>query len=316
VLQPKNAAEPKAMDVPSSDQNWTASRVLTFATNDFKKRGIEAARLEAELLLCHELRTSRMQLLLDAERPLTRDELGRYRALIERRRHGEPIAYILGKKEFYGREFLVDSRVLIPRPDSEVLIDVALRRTLPRSLHARVLDLGTGSGALALTLACERRTWQVTALDVSPGALDVARANSVELGAVWGVRLLESNLFEALSADERFELIVSNPPYIEAGALPELMKDVRDFEPHLALNGGLDGLDFYRQIVATAPRFLTSGGVLAVEIGDTQGQAVMDLFAKAGFSELELERDYGQRDRVVSGKAPSRRSPTAGEAPR
>lgn len=293
------------MDIPSSD-HWTISKVLNFAATDFRKRGIEGARLEAEILLCHELGTTRMQLVLDPERPLGREELSRYRALIERRRLGEPIAYILGKKEFYGREFSVDSRVLIPRPDTEVLIDVALRRTLPRSLHARALDVGTGSGAIALTLAAERRTWQVSAIDVSRGALEVARTNSLNLGAVWGVRFIESNLFEALSPDERFELIVSNPPYIEAGAMAALMKDVRDFEPHLALDGGPDGLAFYRKIVETAPRFLTSGGVLAVEIEASQGPAVLSLFEQARFTEIELTKDYGHRDRVVSGKAQGR----------
>jgi release factor glutamine methyltransferase len=288
---------------PNLEPSWTVSKVLAFATADFQKRGIEAARLESEILLCELLGMNRVQLLLDAQRPLARAELTRYRALIERRRGGEPIAYILGRKEFYGREFQVDSRVLIPRPDTEILVDVALRRTQLRSLFVRALDIGTGSGAIALTLARERPTWQVTATDISADALAVAQQNGMALGAVWGVRFLESDLFAKLPANERFELIVSNPPYIEADEMPELMKDVRDFEPHLALAGGRDGLDYYRRITEAAPHFLTTGGVLAVEIGSTQGQAVSELFTRAGFTDLELTKDYGGRDRVVSGKA-------------
>lgn len=290
------------------DAHWTIAKVLAFAALDFGKRGIESPRLEAELLLGHELQMSRMQLLLDANRPLAREELARYRALIARRRGGEPSAYILGKKEFFGREFKVDQRALIPRPDTETLVEVALQRTRARSLGGRALDIGTGSGAVALTFARERPTWQVTALDKSPDALELARENALELGAIWGVRLLVSDLFTGLDPNERFELIVSNPPYIPEGELAQLDKHIRDFEPRMALDGGADGLDFYRVIAETAPRFLTQGGVLALEIGSDQAAPVSELLSSAGFLELEVAKDYGRRDRVVSGKKPAAKS--------
>lgn len=293
------------MEPAQTEPQWTIAKVLSFAAADFGKRGLEAPRLEAELLLGHELQMSRMQLLLDANRPLKKDELARFRALIERRRSGEPSAYILGKKEFYGREFRVDRRVLIPRPETETLVDVALARTRPRSLAGRALDVGTGSGAIAVTFARERPTWQVTALDKSEDALAVARDNALRLGAVWGFRLLQSDLFSALKPTERFELIVSNPPYISREELTTLDKGILDFEPRMALDGGEDGLDFYRALVKGAPPHLTQGGVLAVEIGADQGPAVEELFKSAGFVDVELTRDYGRRDRVVSGKKPA-----------
>lgn len=293
------------MDRVDAEHGWTIAKVLKFAALDFEKRGIDSPRVEAELLLGHELKMSRMQLLLDSTRPLGKEELARYRELIARRRGGEPSAYILGKREFYGREFKVDSRVLIPRPDTETLIDIALKRTKARSLTGRALDIGTGSGIVAITFARERPTWQVTALDKSPDALELARQNALELGAIWGTRFLVSDLFSALAPSERFELIVSNPPYIPTAELSELAPDIRDFEPRMALDGGSDGLDFYRAIALAAPRYLTQGGVLGVEIGWNQGPAVAELFRSAGFLDVEITKDYGRRDRVVSGKKPA-----------
>lgn len=298
------------MEKTEPEQSWTVAKVLRFAAIDFEKRGIESPRLEAEILLGHELKMSRTQLLLDSNRPLEKEELGRYRSLIARRRGGEPSAYILGKKEFFGREFKVDRRVLIPRPDTETLIEVALTRTRARSLGGRALDLGTGSGIVAVTFARERPTWQVTALDKSPEALEVARENALELGAVWGVRFIVSDLFSALDPSERFELIVSNPPYIPTRELAELDKGIADFEPRMALDGGDDGLDFYRAITTTAPRYLTQGGVLSVEIAWNQGPDVADLFTRAGFLDVEIAKDYGRRDRVVSGKKPATKAPS------
>lgn len=289
-----------------NDKVWLIRDVLKFASDDFAKRQFEAPRLEAELLLGFELGLTRVQLLLDGGRPLSKEELGRYRALIARRRTGEPIAYILGQREFYGRTFHVDPRVLIPRPDTEILVDVALARTRKRNLSARVLDLCTGSGCVAITIAKERPTWQVTGIDVSLASIEVARDNALNLGAIWGVRFLDGDLFSPLEPRERFELILSNPPYIPTAELPKLMRDVRDFEPHLALDGGDDGLHFYRQIAHEALGYLSSGGVLAVEIGADQGSDVVALFAQAGYSDVEIQKDYGSRDRVVSAKAPLR----------
>lgn len=288
----------------ADSQSWSVKDVLQWATADFKKRGIESARLEAEILLTETLRVDRVRLVVDSQRPLGADELGQYKNLIQRRRRGEPLAYILGRREFYGRQFKVDRRVLIPRPDTEVLVDVALRRTRARRLFARALDLCTGSGCVAISLARARPTWQVTGSDVSPDALDVARDNALRLGALWGVRWSEGDLFAAVPSEERFELVTSNPPYISATEMAALPADVRDFEPHLALAGGVSGLDFYERLANEAIAHLTRGGVLAVEIGFDQANDVRRLFTNAGFTDVELDRDYGGRDRVISGKAP------------
>ena len=280
---------------------WTIRRVLAWAADDLKKRGATSPRLDAELLLAKILRLDRVGLIIDAERPLAKHELGRYRELHQRRRAGEPVAYLLGAREFYARPFLVDRRVLIPRPETEHLVEAALERTRHLSLSARALDLCTGSGCVAVTLGRERPTTRVLGADISPDALAVAAENALRLGA-YNVGLVCSDLFAALQAGrDRFDLITANPPYIAEGEIPSLPVDVRAYEPRIALAAGPDGLAFYRRIVAEAPAFLDAGGVLAVEIGADQGEAVRGLFAGAGFRDVALVRDYAGLDRIVSG---------------
>jgi release factor glutamine methyltransferase len=283
---------------------WTIRRVLTWAADDLKKRGSASPRLDAELLLARILRLDRVGLVIDAERPLARQELARYRELHQRRRAGEPVAYLLGAREFYARPFLVDRRVLVPRPETEHLVEVALARTRHLSLSARALDLCTGSGCVAVSLGRERPTSRVLAADISPDALAVAAENVLRLGA-YNVGLVHSDLFAALRPGrDRFDLITANPPYIADGEIPSLPVDVRAYEPRIALAAGADGLDVLRRIVAEAPLFLAAGGVLAVEIGADQGEAVRGLFADAGLREIALQRDYAGLDRVVSGLRP------------
>lgn len=280
---------------------WTVRRVLTWAVDDLKKRGFSSPRLDAELLLCHVLKQDRIKLILDAERPLEKTELGRYRELFQRRRAGEPVAYLLGVREFYGHPFRVDRRVLIPRPDTETLVEVALERTRHVDLCARVLDLCTGSGCVAISLAKERPTTCVVGLDLSSDAVTVARENLVRLGAV-NCAIGQSDLYAALGpARPIFDLITANPPYIPDPEIPGLDVDIRGFEPHLALAGGGDGLSVMRRVVSEAPKHLTNGGVLAVEMMTGQGQAVMELFEQSGFSDVRIKKDLGGRERVVSG---------------
>lgn len=288
---------------------WTIRRVLTWATDDLKKRGSTSPRLDAELLLCLVLKSTRVQLIIDAERPLQKEELDRYKSLHIRRRSGEPIAYLIGTREFFGRPFRVDARVLVPRPDTEILVEVALRRTRALSLCARVLDLCTGSGCVAITLARERPTTRVIATDISQDALDLARENALRLGAV-NVAFLQGDLFDALSVQvrqraqkpnrARFDLITANPPYIRNDELPTLQADVRDFEPRHALVAGEDGLDLVRRILEQAPHYLETGGVIALEIGADQAPNTVALFERAGFSDIEVSRDLAQHERVVS----------------
>jgi release factor glutamine methyltransferase len=285
------------------DQTWSVRRVLTWAAEDLKKRGYESARLEVELLLGRVLGLDRIGLIMQSERPLAPAELGSFRELFKRRRTGEPIAYLLGEREFYGISLRVDSRVLVPRPDSERLVDVALERTRVRSMLGSALDLCTGSGCIAIAFARSRPTWSVTASDISADALAVATDNAHRTGAIRNVRLVQGSLFEAVSG-QCFDLVTANPPYIPAGDIAGLPVDVRDFEPRLALDGGADGLDLVRDIARQAPQHLTPGGLLALEIGFDQGAATVRILEDAGFGDVQLARDLGGRDRVVSGYGP------------
>lgn len=282
---------------------WSVRRVLAWAADDLKRRGNGTARLDAELLLGRVLSLDRIGLIVHSERPLAPAELSGFRELFKRRRAGEPVAYLLGEREFYGISLRVDARVLIPRADSETLVEVALGRTRARHMLGAALDLCTGSGCVAIAFARARPTWSVTASDISPGALEVARGNAHRTGAIRNLRLVGGSLFEPV-AGQRFELITANPPYIPTAELAELPADVRDFEPRLALDGGTDGLDLLRSIVEQAPRFLTPGGVLALEMAADQGPALRQLFEQAGYASVELARDLAGHDRVVSGYGP------------
>lgn len=289
----------------SSSQNttepWTVGRVLAWVTEDFASRGLDTPRLEAELLLCHALGCNRIQLIIDRDRPLIPDELATYRALVARRRNHEPVAYLRGEREFFGHRFLVDRRVLVPRPDTETLVEVALERTRDRSMFGRMLDVCTGSGNVALSFAKERPTWRVIATDVSPEAIEVASHNAVRLGLAWSVSFATGDLFAPVAGEPPFDVITANPPYIPTREIDGLASDIRDHEPRLALDGGEDGLSVVRRLVQQAPKHLVSGGLLALEIGSDQGQAVVDLMVQAGWGDVGVKQDLGQRDRVVSG---------------
>jgi release factor glutamine methyltransferase len=296
------------MPDPSTAPTWTIGAVLKWATDDFRSRGIEQPRLDAEVLLAFALSSTRVQLIVDSERPLMPGELARFRELVKRRRGHEPVAYLLGRREFYGRSFRVDGRVLIPRPDTETLVEVGLARTAPLSLSARVLDLCTGSGCVAVSLARERPTTRVHATDADAGALAVARDNAYRLGA-YNVGFGQGDLYAALSPSTtsatRFDLIVCNPPYIPSGDIPGLTVDIRGFEPALALDGGPDGLALVRRVIVGAPGFLAPGGTLAIEVGAGEADAVAGLFAERGFADVRKTKDYGKIDRVVSGLFPA-----------
>ena len=286
---------------------WTIEAVLRWVTDDFRARGLESPRLDAELLLASALSTTRIQLIVDAKRELDVPELGRLRELVKRRRAREPMAYILGEREFYGRSFRVDRRVLVPRPETEVLVDVAIERTRAVSMSARTLDLCTGSGCVAITLARERPTSWVVATDASEEAVAVARDNALRLGA-YNVAFRSGDMFLAIAVDQmnprgcQFDLVTANPPYIVSADIGALQPDVRDFEPRLALDGGDDGLAALRRVIAGAPAHMASpGGILAVEVGAGEASAVVALFEHAGFGQIEVRRDYARIERVVSG---------------
>jgi release factor glutamine methyltransferase len=283
------------------NEAWTIERVLGWATEDFRRRGLDSPRLDAELLLGHVLGVDRIRLILDRARELGATDLAAVRELIQRRRVGEPVAYLRGTREFFGLPFLVDRRVLIPRPDTETLVEVALRRSRHRRLGARALDLCTGSGCVAIALLQQRPTWQLVAVDLDANALALARENALRLGAVPGVQFVAGDLFAPL-AGARFDLVVGNPPYIPTGECDLLDPGIRDFEPRLALDGGADGLSVLARIVDEAPAHLVPGGLLALETGCDQGDAVAAHFERAGFCAVRRDRDAAGLERVVSGR--------------
>ena len=296
----RDEAHPAAAAAP---RVWTVKDLVAWMIDDLKKRGLDSARVDAELIVAQVLAVDRVRILLSAERELTAEELERIRALLKRRRTFEPIAYLRGEREFYGHRFRVDRRVLVPRPDTETLVEVALARLAGRELGARMVDLCTGSGCVAISLKLERPTLTVDATDLSPDALVVARDNAQRLGAVWNVRFAQGDLFAALGAPaRRYDLVTANPPYIATGEVPTLQRDIKDHEPHLALDGGDDGLALVRRIVDEAPRWLRDGGVLAMEIGAGQADSVRALLTARGFDDVRAARDYGGIDRVVSGR--------------
>ncbi len=292
-------------DAARSGEPWTIGKVVSWACADFERRGFDSPRLDAELLLAHVLQVERLRIILDANVDLSPADLAAYRECISRRRRAEPMAYILGAREFYGRSFRVDPRVLVPRPDTETLVEVALRRTRERDLHGHALDLCTGSGCVATTFACERPTWTVTATDISSDALDLARSNAARLGAVWGVRWRLGDLYDALEAGERFDVVTANPPYIPTQDVEGLDPAIRHFEPRIALDGGTDGLSVVRRVVEGARDHLSPGGVLAIEVMVGQAATVEALLSSAGFESVERTLDYGRIERVVSGVHPA-----------
>ena len=283
-----------------SDETWTVRRVLSWTSQHFEKSEVDAPRLTAELLLGHSLKVDRVSLYTQLDRPLNKDELSAYRALIQRRIGGEPTQYLTGVKEFYGRRFHVDARVLIPRPETELLVEAVLK-LLPKDAPSRALDLCTGSGCIAVTLACERPQASVWATDLSADALAVAKTNAEALGALGRVTPLQGDLFAAVPPGTKFDVVVSNPPYVKAGELQSLQREVQR-EPKTALDGGADGLDLVRRIAAGAAPWLKAGGALALEIGDGQGDAVRDILMRAGYHDVKIEKDLARHDRLAFAK--------------
>jgi release factor glutamine methyltransferase len=243
-----------------------------------------------------------VKLYMDLDRPLSPDELAAYRALIKRRLAGEPTQYLLGHTDFYGRRFEVDPRVLIPRPETELLVEAAMRG-VPRDAASAVLDLCTGSGCVAVSVALERPRASVWAVELSPDALDVARANAERLGATSRVTFLQGDLFAPLDPELRFDVVVANPPYVRSADLPGLQREVRR-EPALALDGGPDGLALLTRIVSGALGVLKPGGLLAVELAEDQGAALHTHLADAGYQAVAIEKDLARHDRLALARAP------------
>ena len=289
------------MSAPT-EQPWTVRRVLDWTRGHFDKQEIDDPRLTSELLLSHVLTLPRVKLYMDLDRPLTKDELATYRALIQRRIAGEPTQYLVGAREFYGRRFIVDSRVLIPRSETELLVEAVLRE-LKKDVPSRVLDLCTGSGCIAVTIAAERPQASVWATDLMPGALEVAKKNAEALQIDARVTFFQGDLFAPVPEGATFDVIVSNPPYVKTGDLKTLQREVQQ-EPREALDGGVDGVTLIARVIDGALLRLKPGGLLALEIGEDEGSAVKELLQRAGYRDVKIEKDLARHERMAMGRAP------------
>lgn len=276
----------------------TVLEIIKKTTDFFAAKGIESPRLNAELLIGHALQRKRMQLYLEFERPLVEAELELIRPLVRRRAQHEPVQYILGVTEFLGLKLKVDRRALIPRPETELLVENVRAAWGQAAAPARILDLGTGSGAIALALALAFPEAQVTATDRSTEALTLARENAERSGLSARVHVLQTDWFEGVPTGP-YELIVANPPYLTAEETAQTALEVRGFEPVSALTAADAGLADLRRIIAGAPGFLASGGLLALETGIAQRGALLEAARDAGFSQVEIKRDLTDRDRFV-----------------
>lgn len=289
-----------AQSAEHDPHGWTILRLMLRSAEYLAEKGVPNARLDAEHLLAHALGMKRLDLYLQHERPVLPAEIDAFRPLLRRRARREPLQYIVGRQPFRELDLEVGPAVLVPRPETEVLVEEVLAWTRGEGLEeARALDLGTGSGAVALSLAREGPFPCVVATEISDAAAAVAERNrsAAGLDAVVDVRL--GSWFEVLRPDERFDVIVSNPPYVADGDAPSLDPEVRDWEPAGALFAGPDGLDAVRPIVAGAPTHLRSGGLLALEVGAGQARPVADLLGARGYVDVRIRRDLAGMERIV-----------------
>jgi len=291
---------PASADQWSDSDPWTLLRLILWSSEYLEGKGLSSGRLDAEYLLAHVLGTGRLQLYMDFERPLKQEELNQFRPLLKRRASREPLQYILGCQPFRELELIVRPGVLIPRPETEQLVDEVLQWFLSEEVdRPTALDIGTGSGAIALTLAAESGA-KVVATDISSVALDLARSNAEAAGLEALVEFREGSIFEPIPATARFDAIVSNPPYVREKDEPLLEPEVLDWEPREALFSGKDGLDVIRDLVAGAFQYLRPGGLLALEVGLGQAREVALLLEDSGYyASVKIKRDHATLERFV-----------------
>lgn len=294
------------MASPQTPTVWTIKALLSWTTEFLASKGIESSRAEAQILLAHVLKCSKVDLLVRYDEQPTDAERTRFRELIQRRVAGWPVAYLVGTRDFYLLTFEVTPAVLVPRPETETLVLEALGYLKPLEAPA-VLDLGTGSGCIAISIAHQKKEARVTAVDISPDALAVAKRNAVRHGVAERIEFLNGDLFAPLAPGGTFDLIVSNPPYIAPDEFSSLAPDVRDHEPRIALEGGSDGLAFYRRIAAGVGPFLKPGGRLLMEIGYTQEESVREIVGRqAGLEVGPTIKDMSGNPRVVGARRKGR----------
>ena len=278
---------------------WTVQRILEWTTGFLKQKGVESPRLEAELLLAHARKCPRIRLYTDFSTPLTDAERATMRELVQRRAKREPLAYIVGTREFYGRSFEVGPGVLIPRPETETLIDACLDR-VPKDAPCRIVEVGFGSGCIAITLAKQRPLCSVTATDTSDKAMEIAARNVVRFEVGDRVTLLAGDVLRSVKAGpDLFDGLVSNPPYIQDNERETLQPEVGQHEPSEALFAGEDGLNVVRRIIEQAPAVLKPGAFIAMEVDPSQCEAVASLLIAGGFQATTVKRDLNGNERIV-----------------
>lgn len=284
----------------TKDDPWTVSRLLEWTRGFFREHGVESPRLCAEILLAYAMGCERIELYTRHESIPDQEVLRRFRSAVKQAAAGRPIGHLTGKKEFFSLEFEVTPEVLIPRPETEVLVERVIHLVRHGEDELRsILDLGTGSGCIAISLAKNLPDVAMFACDVSPTAIEVARRNAAHHGVLNRIGIRLGDLFEPWEPDRRFDVIVSNPPYVAESEAASLPANVRDFEPHGALFAGTDGLDILRRLIVTAPQHLTAGGHLLTEMAYNQAAAVRSLLDETGWRDIVTYRDDLGHERVA-----------------
>lgn len=283
------------------EESWTVLKLLQWTTDYFQRNHVPEPRTSAEVLLAHVLAEDRLFLYLNYDRPMETNELAAYRACIKRRLEGEPNQYITGLQEFWSLPLRVSPDVLIPRPETEVLVEAVLEFLDKADPNFDILDLGTGSGAIAIALAHELPTARIVATDLSMAALRLAQENAKLHHVDQRILFVRGDMFAAIpGASQRFKVVVTNPPYVSHAEILELPREIRDFEPHHALEGGPDGLAAIRHIIAEAPTVLFQAGALFMEMGAGQAESVSGLVLESQeYRSFHIRKDYSGLDRVL-----------------
>lgn len=291
-----------AHNATSDTDGWTIQRILEWTTGFLKQKGIESPRVEAELLLAHARKCPRIRLYTDFNSILPETERAAMRELVQRRAKREPLAYIIGSREFYGRSFEVGPAVLVPRPETETLVDVCLE-LLPQSVPVQLIEVGVGSGCVSISLALQRHNASLAASDISDAALEIAGRNAQKHSVADRIRFASGSALQPFLAEpQRWDAIVSNPPYIRDDEKDSLAPEIRDHEPAHALFAGADGLAVVRLILEHAPTLLKPGGFIALELDPAQCPVVSQLLLDSGFSDAKIHPDLAGLSRVVSAR--------------
>lgn len=282
---------------------YSLKEIIQLSKEYLEKHDVKSARLESELFLSHILKCDRLKLYLDFDKPVAESERDALREFLKRRASGEPTAYILNKKEFMALEFYVDNRVLIPRPDTEFVVEFAIdkiKNTFANKPQIDIIDIGVGSGAICVSLAHYLQNAKIIGIDKSPDALEVAKINAEKHNVADRILFKEGDLLNNIEWE--FDVIISNPPYIKRSEIDNLQTEIKKHEPIIALDGGVDGLDFMSRIISSAAEHINPSGLLFIEIGYDQGQDVLNLFSQTSeYSHFEVMKDLAGNDRLAFG---------------